>query len=365
MTDAAPAAGHTDINRGHWILRALPTWARPYGRLARWDRPIGIWLLLFPCWWSVALFADLWRRPSAQPNDVVVPGGVGVEALALWDRSPALWLAILFAIGAVAMRGAGCTWNDLLDRDIDARVERTRSRPLPAGEATPRQAMVWLLLQSTVGAVVLFSFGWFAIAVGLASLLVVAVYPLMKRLTSWPQVVLGFAFNWGALLGWAVVADARSRACATDCLHAASRLKRAAAECLACDDPLAAGLYAALALYAAGIAWTLVYDTIYAMQDQRDDAIVGVRSTARRFQAHPQAWLTVFAILTVVGFALAGMLATIGFWYYVGLAAVAAHLARQVVTVKPHDPADCLHKFKANRWIGWLLLAGILAGRLV
>ncbi|HJQ57092.1 MAG TPA: UbiA family prenyltransferase, partial [Vineibacter sp.] len=252
MADAVPGAGHTDINRTHWILRALPAWARPYGRLARWDRPIGIWLLLFPCWWSIALFAEL--LPS------------GRTGIAAWVQSPAMWLALLFAIGAIAMRGAGCTWNDLLDRDIDAQVERTRNRPLPAGEATPRQAMVWLVLQSMVGAIVLFSFGWFAIAVGLASLLIVAVYPLMKRLTSWPQVVLGFAFNWGALLGWAVVAGE---------------------QIVGGVDPFATGLAAALALYAGGIAWTLVYDTIYAMQDQRDDAIIGVGSTARRFADAP------------------------------------------------------------------------------
>jgi 4-hydroxybenzoate polyprenyltransferase len=343
MTDAQPVAAHTDINRAHWSLRALPAWARPYGRLARWDRPIGIWLLLFPCWWSIALFAELWHGGSGT-SATRMPGNNANDAWALWDQSPALWLALLFAIGAVAMRGAGCTWNDLLDRDIDAQVERTRNRPLPAGEATPRQAMVWLILQSMVGAVVLFSFGWFAIAVGLASLLIVAVYPLMKRLTTWPQVVLGFAFNWGALLGWAVVADPAVRAD---------------------RDPLAHGLAAALALYLGGIAWTLVYDTIYAMQDQRDDAIVGVRSTARRFQAHPQAWLTVFALLALFGYATAGRLMALGPWYDVGLAAVGAHLAWQVATVKPRDPADCLHKFRANRWIGWLLLAGILAGRLV
>jgi 4-hydroxybenzoate polyprenyltransferase len=234
------------------------------------------------------------------------------------------------------MRGAGCTWNDILDRDIDAQVERTRLRPLPAGEATVSRAFVWLAVQAAIGAAILFSFKPFAIAVGLASLAIVAIYPLMKRITSWPQVVLGFAFNWGVLLGWAAAGEGWP--------HLAD---------------------AALALYLGGVAWTLVYDTIYAMQDQRDDAVVGVRSTARRFQAHPQAWLAVFAMLTVIGFALAGWFARIGPLYYAGLAVVTAHLAWQVATVKPHDPADCLHKFRANRFVGWLLLAGILAGRLV
>ncbi|MCW5747774.1 MAG: 4-hydroxybenzoate octaprenyltransferase [Alphaproteobacteria bacterium] len=324
MSEAIPATGHTDINRTHWMLRILPARARPYGRLARWDRPIGIWLLLFPCWWSIALCAPLPAPDS--PSHVDGPG----------DWASFAWFMLAFAIGAFAMRGAGCTWNDILDRHIDAHVERTRDRPLPAGEVTVGQALAWLAAQAAVGAAILFSFNLFAIAVGLASLLIVAIYPLMKRITSWPQVVLGFAFNWGALLGWAAVGADRP--------------------CLA---------YAALSLYLAGVAWTLVYDTIYAMQDQRDDAIIGVRSTARRFQAQPQAWLTLFAVLTVIGLALAGWLARIGGVYYVGLAAVAAHLAWQVATVKPRDPADCLHKFRANRWIGWLLLAGILAGRLL
>jgi 4-hydroxybenzoate polyprenyltransferase len=168
-----PAGGHTDIDRAHWTLRLLPPWARPYGRLARWDRPIGTWLLLFPCWWSLAL---------AQ-----APGS-------LWWLA---WFMLLFAVGAVAMRGDGCTWNDILDRDIDAQVERTRRRPLPAGEVTVRQALAWLLVQAAIGAAILFSFSPFAIMVGLASLAVVAIYPLMKRITSWPGVQLGCVAGLG------------------------------------------------------------------------------------------------------------------------------------------------------------------------
>ncbi len=300
-----PPAGFTDIRPRHWTLRVLPAWARPFGRLARWDRPIGWWLLLFPGWWGVALAAPGWR-----------------EGLALFA---------LFFIGAIAMRGAGCTWNDILDRDVDAQVERTRDRPLPAGEATVGKALAWMVIQALVGAAVLASFNRFAIVVGLASLAVVAIYPLMKRLTSWPQVVLGLAFNWGALLGWAAV--------------------RGAIE------------WPAVALYVGGIAWTLVYDTIYAMQDQRDDAIVGVRSTARRFQRHPRAWLSFFAAIAVLGFGAAGWLTQLGPIFYVFLILVAGHLAWQVATVKPDNQADCLAKFRANRWIGWLFLAGILAAR--
>ncbi|MGE0151207.1 MAG: 4-hydroxybenzoate octaprenyltransferase [Reyranellaceae bacterium] len=308
---ASPGPAHTDIRREHWTQRLLPPRWRPFARLARWDRPIGIWLLLFPCWWSLAMAWD------------------GARA----SLGPLALQFLLFAIGAVAMRGAGCTWNDILDRDVDARVERTRGRPLPAGEIAVRAALVFLVVQALVGLAVLLSFPPFAIVVGAASLLVVAVYPLMKRLTDWPQVVLGFAFNWGALLGWAVLRDEIG--------------------------------WPAVALYAGGIAWTLVYDTIYAMQDQRDDAIVGVRSTARRFAGQPRRWLSAFAVLTLVLFALSIHLAGLGWPAWIGLAAAAAHLLWQIATLKTHDPADCLKKFQANRHLGWLLLAGLLAGRAV
>ncbi len=306
---ASPGRAHTDIRGEHWTQRLLPPRWRPYARLARWDRPIGIWLLLFPCWWSLAM---AWDGTDAS---------LGHLALQF----------LLFAIGATAMRGAGCTWNDILDRDFDAQVERTRGRPLPAGEITVRAAMAFLVAQSLVGLAVLLSFPPFAIVVGAASLLVVAVYPLMKRFTDWPQLVLGFAFNWGALLGWAVLRGEIG--------------------------------WPAVALYVGGIAWTLVYDTIYAMQDQRDDAIVGVRSTARRFARQPRLWLIGFAALTLVLFALAIHLAALGWPAWIGLAAAAAHLAWQVATLKPGDPADCLRKFQANRHLGWLLLLGLLAGR--
>jgi len=300
---------HTDIRQRHWSQRALPPRWRPYARLARWDRPIGIWLLLFPCWWSLAI---AWDGARASLPDL------------------ALQFA-LFAVGAMAMRGAGCIWNDILDRDVDARVERTRGRPLPAGEITVRAALGFLVAHALVGLAVLLSFPPFAIAVGAASLLVVAIYPLMKRITDWPQLVLGFAFNWGALLGWAVLRGEIG--------------------------------WTAVALYAGGIAWTLVYDTIYAMQDQRDDAIVGVRSTARRFAGNPVLWLGAFAVVTVLMFALAIHLAGLAWPAWLGLAAAAAHLMWQIATLKRDAPADCLAKFQASRILGWLLLFGLLAGR--
>jgi 4-hydroxybenzoate polyprenyltransferase len=299
--------GFTDINRQHWSLRYLPPWARPYGRLSRWDRPIGTWLLLFPCWWSLTLgLAPQWGRL------------VG-------------WMA-LFALGALAMRGAGCTWNDIVDRKIDAQVERTRGRPLPAGEVKLRNALIWTALQSLVGVAILFKLNKFAGGVALASLILVAIYPTMKRLTSWPQVVLGLAFNWGALVGFAAVTGELS--------------------------------WATVALYAGGVAWTMVYDTIYAMQDQRDDAVIGVRSTARRFAAAPRRWLTLFAVLALGGWVLTGHLAALGPLYFAILAAVALHFVWQIAFLHQNDPADCLFKFKANALIGWLLLAAIAAGHL-
>src|ERR1700754_990247 len=213
---------------GNWVDTRAPSWSRPYLRLARYDRPIGSCLLLLPCWWSAALAAG-------------VAGDV---------RGLPLFVALFF-IGAFVMRGAGCTWNDITDRDLDALVERTRSRPIPAGQVSVPQAMAFLVVQALIGLAVLVQFNRFAVATGIASLAIVAVYPFMKRITWWPQVVLGLAFSWGALMGWA---------------ETFGRL----------DWP-------AMTLYAAAIAWTIGYDTIYAHQDKEDDAIVGLKSTALRF----------------------------------------------------------------------------------
>ena len=304
---AQGTTGFTDIDRQHWSLRHLPPWARPYGRLSRWDRPIGTWLLLFPCWWSLTL--------GLAPHWGPLVG----------------WMA-LFALGALAMRGAGCTWNDIVDRKIDAQVERTRGRPLPSGEVSLRNAFVWTVMQSLVGAAILFKLNKFAGGVALASLVLVAIYPTMKRLTSWPQIVLGLAFNWGALVGFAAVTGELS--------------------------------WATVALYAGGVAWTMVYDTIYAMQDQRDDAVVGVRSTARRFAAAPRRWLSFFAVLAIGFWIATGLLAPLGVGYFVLLAGIAAHLVWQIALLKPHDQADCLMRFKSNRLVGWLMLAAVIVDRI-
>ena len=296
-----------DAVRGSWVDVYAPAGWRPYLRLARADRPIGSWLLLLPCWWSAAF-----------------------AAIAAGQPLPNLWHMLLFAIGAVAMRGAGCTYNDLVDRDIDALVERTRSRPLPAGQVTARQAKIFLVAQVALGALVLLALAQpFAWLVGLASLGIVAIYPFMKRITSWPQSVLGLAFSWGALMGWAA---------------AFGRL----------DAP-------ALLLYAGSILWVIGYDTIYAHQDREDDAIVGVRSTALLFGERTPLFLSLFYGAAVAVFAAALWSLGAPALAYVGLAAFAAHLVWQVRTLDIADPDRCLMLFKSNRDAGLVFLAGLMA----
>jgi 4-hydroxybenzoate polyprenyltransferase len=295
---------------GNWVDTHAPLWSRPYLRLGRFDRPIGSWLLLMPCWWSAAL-------ASALSHDV--------------SRLPII-LALFFA-GAFAMRGAGCTWNDITDRDLDARVERTRSRPIPAGQVGVRQAFVFLVVQALVGLLVLLQFNRFAIATGIASLAIVAVYPFMKRITWWPQVVLGLAFSWGALMGFAVVSGK-------------------------IGPP-------ALLLYAGSIAWVIGYDTIYAHQDTEDDALIGVKSTARLFGAQTHRALMVFYGLAAMLIGAALWLSGAGLAGWIGLAAFAVHLGWQIARLRIDDPALCLRIFKSNRDAGLLLFAGLLIDALV
>jgi 4-hydroxybenzoate polyprenyltransferase len=299
------AAGRVADSTGNWVDRLAPAALRPYLRLARADRPIGSWLLLLPCWWSSALAA------------------VAAHA---WAPNP--WHLVLFAIGTVAMRGAGCTWNDIVDRDIDARVERTRSRPLPSGQVSLPAAVVFLVLQALVGLAVLLQFNGFAIATGLASLVIVAVYPFMKRITWWPQIVLGLAFSWGALMGWAA---------------ALGRL----------DWP-------AVVLYAGSIAWVIGYDTIYAHQDREDDALVGLKSTALLFGERTKPMLAAFFAAAVVLIGIAGFGVGASIPFALGLAAFAVHLAWQVVRLDIGDPALCLRLFQSNRDAGLILFAGLV-----
>jgi 4-hydroxybenzoate polyprenyltransferase len=300
------ASGSVADATGNWVDTLAPAWSRPYLRLARLDRPIGSWLLLMPCWWSCAL-----------------------AAIAAGNVTPRLSHLALFFLGAFAMRGAGCTWNDIVDRDLDRSVERTRSRPIPSGQVSVAQATVFLLLQSLIGLAVLLSFNHFTVGLGVASLAIVAVYPFMKRITYWPQIVLGLAFSWGALMGWAA---------------AFGRL----------DPP-------ALLLYAGSIAWVIGYDTIYAHQDREDDALIGIKSTALLFGERTKPMLAVFYTLAAVLIGAAGLAAGAGPIFALGLLAFAAHLAWQIVRLDIADPDLCLTLFKSDRDAGLILFAGLLA----
>jgi 4-hydroxybenzoate polyprenyltransferase len=299
-----------DAPRGNWVDRHAPAALRPYARLARFDRPIGAWLLLFPCWWSQAL------------------GEVATGA-----RHPEVWLLALFLIGAFVMRGAGCTYNDIVDRDYDARVARTASRPIPAGEVSVRQAAAFGVALSLVGLAVLLQLNRFAILLGLASLALVAIYPFMKRLTYWPQLVLGLTFKWGALVGWAAVTGGLGPA--------------------------------PLALYAGSVLWTIGYDTIYAHQDKDDDELLGLKSTALRFGAATKRWLGLFYAGALALWALAGWLAGAGLGFAAALVLAGLHFAWQVRTLETGDAANCLTRFRANRDVGWLLYLGLLADMIV
>jgi 4-hydroxybenzoate polyprenyltransferase len=310
--DHLPEGRVSDAPPGNWVDRWAPDFARPYLRLSRADRPIGTWLLFIPCLWGVALAAnrDGWR---------------------MWD----IWIVVGCAAGAWLMRGAGCTWNDITDRDFDAAVARTRSRPIPSGQVSVPQAVVWMFAQMALAGFVLFSYSWPTVLAGLSSLGLVALYPYAKRFTWWPQLFLGLAFNWGVILAWTA--------------HAGRP-----------DWPAAV-------LYAAGIAWTLFYDTIYAHQDKEDDVLIGVKSTARLFGAATGRWLALFlvaAVLLMMAAILPVLLPGAGpLKLVVALIAPWAmgwHLLWQMRRLDIDDPANCLRLFRTNRDTG-LLAALFLA----
>lgn len=310
--DESTVAGKVaDAPEENWVDRWCPPPVRPYLRLSRADRPIGTWLLLLPCWWGIAL--------------AVASQGNG------WSKMD-IWLLVACGLGAFLMRGAGCTWNDITDRHIDAQVARTRSRPLPSGQVTTRNAAIWMIVQALVAFAILLTFNSAAILLGILSLAPVAIYPFAKRFTWWPQVFLGIAFNWGALLGWVAVTGSLSAA--------------------------------PIVLYLGGIAWTLFYDTIYAHQDTDDDALIGVKSTARLFGDNSPRWLLIFQIVTVTLLALAAILALghasaflslivalIGVW------ALGVHLHVQLSRLDTNDPQACLVIFRSNRNAGLLVFA--------
>jgi 4-hydroxybenzoate polyprenyltransferase len=300
------AADPTDIHVGDWLDRWLPRRAEPYARLARLDRPIGTWLLLFPGWWGIALAGPRWPDPA---------------------------LIALFALGAVAMRGAGCTLNDIADRDYDGKVARTRLRPIPSGRVSVRQAALFMLALLAIGAAVLLSLNMASIRLGIAVLALIATYPFMKRITYWPQLFLGLNFNWGALIGWT-----------------------AATGGLAWPPVL---------LYLGGIFWTIGYDTIYAHQDKEDDARIGVKSSALALGGSTRPWLFAFYAAAGLLWAAAGWTAGLGMLFAAGLILAAMQLWWQAATVRIDDPADCLGKFRSNRIVGWLIFGGIIAGHML
>ncbi len=298
----------SDAVSGNWVDQHAPRFSRPYLRLSRADRPIGTWLLLLPCWWGLGL--------------AILADG----QFALHD----VWIFVSCAIGAFLMRGAGCTWNDITDRKIDGAVERTRSRPIPSGQVTVTQAIIWMILQACIAALILFSYNVQAIILGFASLALVAIYPFAKRFTWWPQAFLGLAFNWGALMIYVAHSGVL-------------RLE-------------------AVLLYAAGIIWTLFYDTIYAHQDREDDALIGVKSTARLFADRTPTWLFAFSILSAILLAIAtylesaergtlstliAMLAVPAFWM---------HLRWQMGRFDANDPIRLMMLFRSNRDAGLIVV---------
>ena len=299
---SAPVA---DARAQNWVDRYAPAWALPYLRLARVDRPVGFYLLALPCFWSVGL--------------------AGIHTSAVY---PDLQLLVLFTIGAIAMRGAGCTYNDIVDRDIDAQVARTRSRPIPSGQVSLSSAIVFLVAQCLVGLAVLLSLNGFSIWLGFAVVPIVALYPFMKRVSHWPQAVLGLAFNWGALMGWAAVTGGLD--------------------------------WAPVALYVGSVAWTIGYDTIYAHQDREDDALIGMKSTALRFGANTKSWLTVFYTVTGSAMGLAGVLAGAGPVFFAGLALACGQLIWQIATLDIDDASNCLARFRSNRDFGLIVFFAIL-----
>ena len=298
------SAGRVADATGNWVDRHAPAALRPYLRLARLDRPIGSWLLLIPCWWSL-----------------------GIAAMRAGEL-PRLWHVVLFFIGAFAMRGAGCTWNDLIDRDLDAKVERTRSRPIPSGQVTARNAAIFMVAQALVGLLVLLQFNRFTVLCGFASLGVAAIYPFMKRITYWPKIVLGLAFSWGALMGWPATFGQL-------------------------DAP-------ALVLYAGAILWVIAYDTIYAHQDREDDLMIGIKSTALLFHENTRPMLAVFYAGAVLLIGAAGLMAGGGAIFGLGLIVFAAHLGWQVMRLDIDDAAHCLMLFKSNRDAGLILFGAML-----
>lgn len=303
-TDSSPSVA--DAAPQNWVDRYAPQFVRPYLRLGRFDRPIGTWLLLFPCWWSQTL-AEL---DSGEP----VPD---IKYLAL------------FVAGAIAMRAAGCAYNDYVDRDIDAKVERTALRPIPSGQVSPTAALAFVAACGLAGLTVLLNFNTFTIWLSIASLAVVLMYPFAKRVTGYPQIVLGFVFNWGALSGWAAIKGSLG--------------------------------WPAIALYAGCILWTVGYDTIYAHQDREDDAMLGLGSTALTFGDDTVTVVGALYLSAVALWMLAGTLAGAHLIFYVAVTLVFLQMSWQVSTLETSNAANCLQRFRSNRDVGIAVFLGLAA----
>ena len=297
-----------DAVDGSWVYRKSPVAMRPYLKLARMDRPVGTWLLLWPCWWGIAL---------------MTPAGA----------TPDLYMLFLFAVGALVMRGAGCTYNDIVDKDFDGQVERTRSRPIPAGEVSVKQAWAFLVLQSLIGLLVLLQLNKAAQLIGISALILVAIYPFMKRITFWPQAWLGLTFNWGMLVGGVTVTG---------------------------YVPIEAVI-----LYTGCIFWTLGYDTIYAHQDKDDDMLIGVKSSALALGTRTKPGLVLFYGLFTMSLFIAGYLANLGEIYYIGTAFAALHLSVQIWQVDITDPQNCLDVFRSNIHFGWIVFFALVGAKLL
>jgi len=323
----------------NWVDRHAPEPLKPWLKLGRFDRPIGIWLLLIPGWQGIALSLAQYRKT---PD--------------LYDA----WLIVAFALGACLMRAAGCAFNDIVDRDIDAKVARTALRPIPSGRISVKQAWAFLVGCSLISLLILLTLNLTAVLLGFASLALVAAYPFMKRITWWPQAWLGLTFNWGTLMGFAAASGG---------LFTGGWLivwkQQAQGDLIGMSHEMAQSGHLALSallLYLGAVFWTLGYDTLYALQDIEDDAMVGVKSSARRLGGNVKRGVGIFYLITVILTVLAGLTAGLGPLFYIALLPWAAHLFRQVRDVRPHDPVLALRLFRSNSDAGFILLSAIILG---
>ena len=300
------SANDTDVPDQSWIDLYIPSILKPYCRLARLDRPIGTWLLLLPCWWSLALASSGW---------------------------PNLFYVCLFGLGALVMRGAGCTINDLVDKDFDGKVARTSTRPIASGDISILKALLFLGLQMGLGLLILIQLNTFTIWLGISSLCLIVIYPFMKRITYWPQVFLGLVFNWGALVGWTTITGELSAA--------------------------------PLIIYAGGFFWTLGYDTIYAHQDKADDILLGVKSTALKFGDHSKLWISAFYVISLILFGVSGHIVSLAWPFFGGIIICAFQLVWQIKTLDIDDPKNCLRRFKSNRDFGLILFVAIIVAHMI